>query len=132
MLIVETYLRQSPLHGLGVFAARPIGQGTVVSRFMPPFDVHFPPALLSALSPAERTFLETYAYLSRFSHVYVLPGDHDRFMNHSDTPNVGMHPDGSTENVALRDIAAGEELTCDYRSFDAAWRVKLPHLEGAP
>jgi hypothetical protein len=125
MLVVPTYLAPSPLHGLGVFATAPVARGTVVSRYLPPFDVQFPPALLTVLSEVERTYLRHYAYLSRFSGVYVLPGDHDRFMNHSDRPNVGMHPDGTTENVALREVAAGEELTCDYRTFDAAWREKL-------
>jgi SET domain-containing protein len=28
---------------------------------------------------------------------------------------------------ALRDIAAGEELTCDYRAFDAEAEAKLRH-----
>jgi len=39
-----------------------------------------------------------------------------------------MNPNGNTENLALRDLAAGEELTCDYRTFDADWREKLGDL----
>jgi SET domain-containing protein len=34
-------------------------------------------------------------------------------------------------NFALHDIRAEEELTVDYRTFDAAWREKLGHLERA-
>jgi len=49
-------------------------------------------------------------------------------MNHSDRPNVGMNPSGTADTVALRAIAAGEELTCDYRTFDLEWQEKLPHL----
>jgi hypothetical protein len=126
MLVIPTYLAPSSVHGLGVFAGVAVRQGTVISRFLPPFDVQFPPALLAALTAPEQTYLKTYAYLSRFTGVYVLPGDHDRFMNHSERPNVGMNPSGNTENLALRDIAQHEELTCDYRSFDAAWHEKLP------
>jgi len=37
-------------------------------------------------------------------------------MNHADAPNCD--DSGDTFTVARRDIAAGEELTCDYRSFD--------------
>jgi len=125
MLIIPTEVRPSRIHGYGVFATRATPTGTVVSRYLPPFDVQYPAALLDALSEAERTYLRTYSYLSRFTGVYVLPGDHDRYMNHSDHPNVGMNPNGNTENLALRDIAAGEELTCDYRTFDAEWRNKL-------
>lgn len=49
-------------------------------------------------------------------------------MNHAVPPNIGMNPDGSLTCIALRTIAPGEELTCDYRTFDASWQAKLPHL----
>jgi len=128
MLIFPTYLAPSPLHGLGVFAGERIDAGRVVSRFMPPFDVQFPAELLPALTPVEQAYLRHFAYRSKFTRLYVLTGDNDRYMNHSDQPNVSMNPDGTATNVALRNIAAGEELTCDYRAFDADWRLKLPHL----
>ncbi|MCC7383015.1 MAG: SET domain-containing protein [Deltaproteobacteria bacterium] len=128
MLVVETYLAPSRLHGFGVFTRHAIPKGAVVSRYMPPFDVIFPAGLLASLSDAEQRYLKHHTYRSLFSQAYVLPGDHDRFMNHSDTPNVGMHPAGTTENIALVDVAAGEELTCDYRTFDLEWQEKLPHL----
>jgi uncharacterized protein len=128
MLAVENYLAPSPLHGLGVFAKNPIAKGRMVSRFMPPFDLHFPPEMLACLNAQERAYLKNYAYLSRFDGVYILPGDNDRFMNHSETPNVGLNPDGTPNCLALRDIAAGEEMLCDYREFDLEWKVKLPHL----
>jgi len=125
MLIVSTELRASPIHGLGVFATRAIRAGDVVSRYLPPFDVQYPVELMAAVTDAERGYLRNFSYLSRFSGVWILPGDHDRYMNHCDEPNVGMNPNGNTENLALRDIAAGEELTCDYRTFDVEWRAKL-------
>ncbi len=40
-------------------------------------------------------------------------------MNHSDEPNCD-DPDGP-RTVTNRDIEPGEELTCDYRSFDVDW-----------
>lgn len=45
----------------------------------------------------------------------VLCGDNARFMNHSFEPNCD---DRTGVTFALRDILAGEELTCDYRVFD--------------
>jgi SET domain-containing protein len=125
VLVIPVDLRPSPIHGLGVFALGPLRAGEVVSRYLPPFDVQYPVELMAALTDAERAYLKNFSYLSRFTGVYVLPGDHDRYMNHSDDPNVGMNPNGNTENLALRDIAAGEELTCDYRTFDAEWTLKL-------
>ena len=38
------------------------------------------------------------------------------FLNHSCEPNLGV--DGNIVFVAMRDIAAGEELTTDYALFD--------------
>lgn len=128
MLVIATELKQSALHGLGVFTRDPLGAGQVVSRFQPPFDVQFTANLFAVLSPVEQAYLRHYAYRNVFSGLYILPGDHDRFMNHSATPNVGMNPDGSLTCVALRPVAAGEELTCDYRTFDAEWKLKLPDL----
>ena len=125
MLIIETFIEQSPIHGLGIFTKHALAKGTVISRFMPPFDAQFPHELLVALSPVEQQYLRIYAYRSKFTRLWVLNGDNDRYMNHSTDPNTSMHPDGTSENVALRDIAAGEELTCDYRGFDLEWRAKL-------
>lgn len=125
MLTVPVHLRPSSIHGLGVFSVHFLAAGSIVSVFRPPFDVEFTTAALLRLSDAERAFLQMYAYRSRFTGSYFLTGDHDRFMNHSDEPNVAMNPDGSFNCAAARDIAAGEELTCDYRTFDADWELKL-------
>ena len=125
MLIVETYLGQSPIHGLGVFAKYDLPKGTVLSRFMPPMDSQFHHQLMLSLTPVEQSYLKMYAYRSIFTKLWVLNGDNDRYMNHSTDPNTTMDPDGGSENIALRDVEAGEELTCDYSSFDMEWREKL-------
>ena len=55
--------------------------------------------------------------------LYELCSDDARFFNHSDEPNTGSISNDT--DVALRDIQQGEELTCDYRTFDADWQLKL-------
>jgi uncharacterized protein len=127
MLVVKTSLAPSPIHGFGVFAQEPVSRGQVISRFVPPLDVQFTVGLLESLSPVEQAYLQCYAYRSLYTGLYILTGDADRFMNHSEIPNVGMDPHEPTRSVALRDIAAGQELTCDYRTFDADWQLKLPN-----
>lgn len=128
MLVIPAYLSNSGLHGLGVFARDAIRAGQLVSQFRPPLDVMVTREFVESLSPPEREYLHHFAYLSMFLHVYILTGDHDRYMNHSAEPNVGIAQDRTTDSVALRDIQAGEELTCDYLTFDAEWRRKLPFL----
>lgn len=46
MLLVPTFLSQSPIHGLGLFAAEPVSQGAVVWKFAPGFDLTVAPGQL--------------------------------------------------------------------------------------
>ena len=48
--------------------------------------------------------------------MYVLCGDNAKSMNHADEPNC-EDPEGEY-TLTRRLVRAGEELTCDYRSFD--------------
>lgn len=130
MLIVTTYIAPSAIEGVGVFAAEAIAKGQIISRFDPAFDRLIPrgdyenaPAYLKAL-------LDRYA----FPHpdnldLIVYEVDNSRFMNHAATPNTDFSDFAA--GVALRDIAPGEELTCDYNSFFAQYELLPPELERA-
>ena len=76
--------------------------------------------MLGQLHPVQQSYLDVYAYLSEG--VYVLCGDHARFMNHAAEPNTVE--EGSL-CLAARDIAVGEELTCNYFNFDELAGKKL-------
>ena len=120
MLLVPTRLASSPIHGLGVFAVAPIAQGTPVWRFAEGLDMAFDPAIVDGLPEHVRTFFSHYGYLDRNMRRIILCFDDARFVNHSDTPNVATDyaQDPFGLDVALRDIAAGEELTMDYAGFE--------------
>lgn len=116
MLLVDTYVGPSRIHGLGLFAAQDIPAGTVLWRFIPPFDVLFGDRDLEALPEFTRDTVMKYSYFDAVRAAYVLCGDDARFMNHSDLPNTREELE---QTVAVQDIAAGEEITCDYREFDS-------------
>lgn len=119
------------MHGTGLFAAEPIAAGTPTWRFTPGIDLAIHPDALEALPDVGRDWFATYAYLDIRTGLYVLCADDARFMNHSDTPNVAGDYDREPVfgvDVASRDIEAGEELTCDYRTFDRIDREQL-HFE---
>ena len=120
MLLVPTRLAQSPLHGFGVFAVAPIAKGTPVWRFERGFDMAFSPDIVQALPEHVRTFFTHYGYLDRNVKRIVLCFDDARFVNHSDTPNIGTDyaQDPYGLDVALRDIAVGEEITMNYEGFE--------------
>lgn len=120
MILVRTELRASSIHGIGCFAAERIPRGTPVWRFQAGFDQTYPPDYPASLSAAAREQFLTYAFVSHHDGCWVYCADHARHFNHSAQPNVGNEPRaGEREgvDVALRDIAAGEELTYDYGVF---------------
>lgn len=116
-------LRPSPIEGIGVFALRDIPKGCR-EMFSPPLAaddyVAVPRATIDELPAHARRLVETYCLYDAES--YYLPGggfkklDLVHFLNHSDTPNVASVDEGNWF-VALRDIAAGEELLVDYGSL---------------
>jgi hypothetical protein len=75
-----------------------------------------------------REFLDMHGYVTEMNgrRWILLCGDHAKHMNHRDQPNVGETVDqGAPAEVALRDIAAGEELTCNYYDFDLEANYEL-------
>ena len=63
-----------------------------------------------------KTYLDRYCYPRRSDPRFIVfEADDARYMNHADDPNFGFLSEN--EAVALRDIAAGEEITCDYNVF---------------
>ncbi|HMA89662.1 MAG TPA: SET domain-containing protein [Burkholderiales bacterium] len=120
MLLVRTRLAPSAIHGLGVFAAEPIARGAEVWRFAPGFDLDLDPKALEAVPAQVREWLLVYGYLDPRLQRFILCCDDARFINHSATPN--LRPDFAREphgvDLALRDVAPGEELTVDYALVD--------------
>lgn len=100
----------NPEIGSGVFATRRIPRGTItwaqcaLDRVLTPKEV-------TDLGPAYHATIDRYAYLNAAGD-YVLCWDLGRFMNHSCRPAV-LAP-GFDIDVAIRDVEAGEQLTCDY------------------
>ena len=125
MLLVPTRLAPSTVHGLGVFAAAPIAKGAPVWRFAKGIDMDFAPEIVPTLPPHVQQFFAHYGYLDRNVKRIILCFDDARFVNHSDAPNVATDyaQDAYGLDVALRDIAAGEELTMDYAGFEEVRRA---------
>jgi len=116
MMLVRCRLAPSPIEGLGVFAAESIAAGQPVWRLDPGWDCLIHPHQLIRLPPAQREFLERYSYHDDSRDAFILCCDDARFMNHSSRPNVSaVEGDHCT---ALRAIAEGEELTCNYHDLD--------------
>lgn len=119
----ETYaiLKTSPVHGIGVFAARDIPKGcrNIFSRGVGEW-IKLPIADVEQLPEHSKALIETYCLYDEEN--YFVPSygfklmDLVNYLNHSSTPNLISVNDGE-EFEALRDIAAGEELFVDYNTI---------------
>lgn len=129
MLLVQTYLAKSRIHGLGVFASKAIPKGTRVWRFIEGFDRAYTPKQFARLPKPAQDFIRHHGY--RVDGEILLTADHDHHINHSDHANTHWR---NGHIVACRDIRKGEEITNDYRLLDqafcAAFLRKMPKPNG--
>lgn len=113
MFLIDHYIAPSPIHGFGVFAAEPARKGQRIWEFSPYIDLIIPEAALPTLPPhVARRILERGEYRREIGQ-FILSADGDSYMNHADDPNfVDV---GEYTAIAGRDIAIGDEITCNYR-----------------
>ena len=96
---MNTYVADSSIHGKGLFAKTAISEGTVIGW------------LEGRASSTDGTYI---LWISATEGIEVLCDL--KYINHSDKPNACYYDDLSV--VALRDIAAGEEITHNYYCND--------------
>jgi len=116
---IRIVVRDSLQHGRGVFALIAIKAGERIITFTG--------------ARLHRTEVDFESYHLQIAPEWYLgaSGQADDYMNHSCAPNGGFA--GGLDLVALRDIAAGEEITWDYgTAIDEADFAGFPCACGAP
>lgn len=108
----------SKLHGVGVIAVRAIPKGTLVFRGEDERSVWVRRSMVRKLPTAMRALYEDFGMVD--GEWLAVPKSLNRlsvgwYVNHADEPNLVAGDDGRFRT--LRAIAAGEELTADYRTF---------------
>jgi hypothetical protein len=114
MLMVETELRQSEIHGTGVFLLEPVRKGDLIWRFDSRIDRVYSEEEVASLPERMQAFLRTYSTWHEATQLWILCGDNGRHFNHSDTPNTLSLGAGFGDDVAAEDLPAGIELTTNY------------------
>jgi hypothetical protein len=100
--------------GFGVFATRDLPRGTITWA-RDALDQIVGPDVFRTLEAHARAAVEKYSWVDGDGD-RVLCWDLGRFMNHHCGANT-LSP-GFAFDIALRDIAAGEEITTDYGSLN--------------
>ena len=91
-------MRESPIHGKGVFAKESIGEGTVIGVYEGP-EVERDGAYVLWVECDDGSF-------------YGIEGRNElRYLNHSSSPNADFDDE---ELSAVRAIAPGDEITLHY------------------
>ena len=114
MLLVETELGPSEIHGIGVFLKHKVRKGDPIWRFDSRIDRVYSEEELASLPPHIQDFLQTYSTWHEATRLWILCGDNGRHFNHSDTPNTLSLGVGVGDDVAAEDLPAGTELTTNY------------------
>jgi SET domain-containing protein len=104
----EVEVKRSAIEGLGVFACRTFRGGERIRRVNVVREI-------TPEAPIREDLGEKIDHCSYPDGRTVLFGFPDRHVNHSCDPNAWeQYEGGASYLVARRDIAAGEEITCDY------------------
>ena len=123
MMMVETELRPSTIQGVGIFLLQDVRHGEIIWRFDSRVDRVYSEAELDGLPPSTSAFLKRFSTWHEATRLWVLCGDNGRHFNHSETPNTVSNGIAFGEDVAAVDLAAGTELTSDYRTICDRMRI---------
>lgn len=121
MLLISTKLKESALHGIGLYSNESIPSGTVIWKFTPGFDLRFTPLQVLAFPDTLQAYLYKYTWKGKISKLQCLTSDGTRYLNHSTTPNIRIeYKEGEEEltMIAQKDIEEGEELTVNYNDLE--------------
>jgi uncharacterized protein len=134
MMMVDTELRASSIHGIGVFLTQQVKAGDLIWRFDSRIDRVFADDELGDMPEKLQQFLRTYSTLHGGLKLWVLCGDNGRHFNHSDVPNTRSLGIAFGDDVAAMDLEPGTELTSDYRTICDAIRSEgvefnQPHFD---
>jgi SET domain-containing protein len=114
MLLVETYIAESPGKGKGLFSKNFILKGTPIWEFVEGFDIKVHKDKYELLSQVQKEFIDIYFW--KEGDYFYSSCDHSTFQNHSFTPN--SIDDGNKGMMAAKDIYPNEEITVNYFDFD--------------
>ncbi|MFX1569105.1 MAG: SET domain-containing protein [Promethearchaeota archaeon] len=127
-------VKQSDIHGLGLFAKKKIPKGTKFWYARPQDVLIISRDQFLILDSANTStsmkdfmhYLLTYSFYERDQDALIFCLDNAKFVNHSFNPNSGASEDGNGfSSVALKDILPGEEITEDYSKYTlCSWLKK--------
>lgn len=127
MLLIRTFIKECRTHGIGLFAAAPISEGARMWKFDARIDRLYSALEVATLSGVASMLMRYGQYTE--SGDLMLCGDDARFTNHSEVPSM-LNMDLFA--IAAHDIAVGDEITEDYRTFAPGACAEFLNLAATP
>lgn len=122
MIHPDTELKQvNKTKGRGVFATKSIPVGTI-TYVKDPLEIEIAPGDPRLQHPRLSSIIETYTYIDEDG-VRILSWDNAKYVNHCCCCNTMST--GYGFEIAIRDIAAGEEITDEYGMFNVEYEMEL-------
>jgi len=120
MMLIDTYLDKSKIHGVGVFSNQNVKKGERIKEVRPEFEIEFNSENLPKMPLSLAKFIDTHSYERALgSNILVVGIDNEKYLNHSKDPSV------DDDGIALKDIKIGDEITIDYEDFDDSIKAWL-------
>ena len=118
--LILNELKQSNIHGLGVFALENIKKETIVYKHDKILDGWFDN---TNYNPALTMLIKKYCPYDSSIDKFIKSCDNVNWMNHSDNPNLSAPT--YYIHIANKDILIGDELTVNYNevSDKAEWML---------
>jgi hypothetical protein len=113
-MFVATEVRESSIFGKGLFAAEAVPKGKIICFFSTGASVITEAEFLHAIQTDNRAIIRTGTRHAGKFFTHGNAYEAYTFLNHSFTPNLLCH---CGMVLARQDIAAGDELTVDYRTL---------------
>ncbi len=88
MIHVKYKLKESPLHGIGLFADEKISKGEVVYTASPLLDVNVTKAQFISLDDREKQEIQYWGFWDDPNNVWHVDFDVSKFINHSFQPTL--------------------------------------------
>ena len=108
MLHKSITVKESSLHGIGLFAKEAIPKGTIIWKLDDGTKIFTDDDLLKQ-TPTIKEFVKKYGWKRKGKN--YLPMDVAKYLNHSKTPNIENR---TTYEITIKHIQKGEELLIDY------------------
>ncbi len=114
MIHIKYKIKESKLHGIGLFADQDIQVGAKIYTPNQLLDVDLTQEQFENLSKSERDEVAYYGYFNKKTQKWHVAFEAIRILNHAASNEANVTQDSDMVMTAKRNIKAGEELLQDY------------------